>query len=140
VVPLGVVGDPSPQVLTRLLYAELSLPVELLVGEVRLGSEVEDVTLSAADNLGLDLGCLGVLFSGSAFDHLSEGSDHLLHTGTGSGAQVPGLDTGLVLTKIVEGSKVASGKIKDVDIVADSGAIMANWLAGLVLAVGVCVI
>lgn len=40
-----------------------------------------------------------------------------------SGAEVPGAHAGVVITEVFEGNEVALGKVEDVDVVADGGAI-----------------
>jgi hypothetical protein len=139
-VALRVVGDPSPQILACLLNAELRLPAKLLVGEIGLGGEVQDIALSAADNLAVKLGCLTLSFAGIALNDLSESSHHLLNTGASSRAQVPGLDTGLVLAEVLEGSKVTTGEIEDVDVVTDGCSVMANGVAVLIFTVRIIVV
>ena len=53
-----------------------------------------------------------------------EGVDHLVHGAALSGAQVPGADTGVVGTEVVEGLEVAVGKVQDVDVVTDGGSVV----------------
>ncbi|KAJ6444934.1 LOW QUALITY PROTEIN: putative quinone oxidoreductase [Purpureocillium lavendulum] len=119
-VALGVVVDPAPQVLARLLHGELRLPLELLVGQRRVGRQVQDVTRSARDHL------VGQV----AADDGAKGLDHLEHGAAAAGAQVPGLDARLVLAQVVEGDEVAPRQVDDVDSVAVMSADGAQKLNG----------
>lgn len=112
-VSLGVVADPSPKVLTSLLHGELSLPLQLLVGQLGVGSQVQDITGSASDDLVLQV----------AADDVAESLDDLEDGAASAGAQVPGLDTGLLGAEVVEGLQVASSKIHHVDVVSDGGSV-----------------
>lgn len=112
-VSLGVVADPSPQVLTCILHLQLRLPVQLLVGQAGVGRQVEHITLPPVNNLVVEV---------SAHDR-AERLDHLENGGSPSGAQVPGLHTGLVRPQVVERDKVALGKVAYVDVIADGGAV-----------------
>lgn len=93
-VALRVVMDPAPQVLAGLLHGKLRLPVELLVGQRGVGRQVQNITRPAGDNLVLEV----------AADDGAEGIDHLEHGAAAAGAQVPGLDAGLLLAEVVEGN------------------------------------
>ena len=64
-------------------------------------------------------------------NNLAEGLDHLEHCATTTGAEVPGLDTRLVLAEIVERGKVTAGKIEDVDVVANRSAILGGVVCGM---------
>jgi hypothetical protein len=112
-VTLGVVLNPSPEVIAGLLHGELGLPVELLVGEGRVGSKIENVSLSSGTDL------VGKI----ATDDLAEGLDNLKDSAATSGTQVPCLDTGLVLAQVVEGHQVTAGKVDNVDVVSDGSAV-----------------
>lgn len=112
-VTLGVVLDPAPEVVTGLLHGELRLPVKLLVGQGGVRGKIEDIALSS----GVDL--VGEVTA----DDLAEGLDNLKHGAATAGTQVPGLDTGLVLAEVVESDEVTTGKIDNVDVVADGGAV-----------------
>jgi hypothetical protein len=113
-VTLGVVADPFPEVLAGLLHGELCLPLELLVGEGGVGGQVEDVAVAA----GVDL--VGEV----AADDGAEGLDDLEDGAAAAGTEVPGLQTGLVLSEVLEGDKMAAGEIKDVDVIADGSAVV----------------
>lgn len=86
-VPLGVVLDPAPQVGAGVLERELRLPAQLLVGERRIGRQVQHVSLPALDDL------VGEV----APDDVAKGLDHLKDGAAAAGTQVPRLDAGLVL-------------------------------------------
>jgi hypothetical protein len=122
-VALRVVADPAPEILACLLHGELGLPVELRVGQGRVSSEIQDVTVTAGVD---DIGEITA-------DSGAEGLDHLEDGGATARAQVPGLNTGFLLTKVVEGDKVALGEIQDVDVVSDSGAVAGCVVYGLPL-------
>ena len=59
-----------------------------------------------------------------ATDGGGEGLDHLADGAALAGAEVPGADTGVVLTEVVERCEVAVGEVEDVDVVADGGAVL----------------
>lgn len=112
-VALGVVADPPPKVLAGVLHLPLRLPVQLLVGQARVGRQVEHVTLPPLDDI-----------VGQVATHdLAERLDHLEHRGATAGAQVPRLDAGLVLAQVVESDQMALGEVAHVNVVADGGAI-----------------
>jgi hypothetical protein len=54
----------------------------------------------------------------------AEGLDHLEHGGPASGTEVPGFNTGILVTQVVERDEVAVGEVEDVDVVANGGAIL----------------
>lgn len=112
-VTLGVVLNPAPEVVASLLHGELRLPVELLVGQRGVRGKIEDIALSS----GVDL--VGEVTA----DDLAEGLDNLKDGAAAAGTQVPCLDTGLVLTEVVESDEVTAGKVDNVDVVADGGAV-----------------
>lgn len=58
-----------------------------------------------------------------ATNDLAEGVDHLKDGAAAAGAQVPSLDTGLVIAEVVQGDEVALGEVDDVDIIADGGTV-----------------
>lgn len=113
-VALGVVRHPVPEILAGILQGQLRLPVELLVGARRVGSEIQNIALSARHNL---------VWQVTAHD-LAEGIDHLENGAATSRAEVPCLETRLLLTQVVEGDQVATGKIDDVDVVTDGSSIL----------------
>jgi hypothetical protein len=112
-VTLGVVLDPSPKIIAGFLHSELGLPVELLVGEGRVGSKIENVSLSSGTDL------VGKV----ATNDLAEGVDNFKDGAATAGSQVPCLDTRLVLTEVVKGHQVTSGKVDDVDVVSNGSAV-----------------
>lgn len=112
-VTLGVVVDPPPQICAGILHLQLSLPVQLLVGQARVGREIENVTLSTLNHIVLQI----------AANHGTECLDHLEDSATATRAQVPSLETGLACAQVVKRSQVTLGKIAHVDVVADSGSI-----------------
>lgn len=112
-VSLGVVADPPPEVLTGLLHGELSLPVQLGVGQSRVGSQIQDIAGSAGNDLVFQIAPND---SAECLDDLEDGA-------ATARAQVPGLDTGLVGAKVVESDQVASGKIDNVNVVSDGGSV-----------------
>lgn len=112
-VTLGVVADPFPEVVAGLLHSELGLPVELLVGEGGVGSEIENVSLSSRADL------VGEI----AANDLAEGLDDLKDSASTAGTQVPCLDTGLVLTQVVKSDKVAAGKVNNVNVVSNGSTV-----------------
>ena len=112
-VALGVVVHPSPQVLTRLLHGKLRLPVQLLVRQRGVGCQIENIALSTR----LDL--VGQVPA----NNLAESLDHLENGAAAARAQVPRLDTGLVLAEVVEGDEVTVGKIDDVDVIANGSSV-----------------
>lgn len=112
-VTLGVVADPFPEVVAGLLHCELGLPAELLVGEGRVGSEVENVSLSSRFDL------VGEI----AANDLAEGLDNLKDSASTAGTQVPCLDTRLVLAQVVKSDKVAAGKVNNVNVVSNGSTV-----------------
>lgn len=112
-ITLGVVLDPAPEVVASLLHGKLRLPVELLVSQGGVGGKVKDITLSSGVNL------VGEVTA----DDLAECLDDLKDGAATAGTQVPCLDAGLVLAEVVEGDEVTTGKIDNVDVVADGGAV-----------------
>lgn len=112
-VTLRVVVDPPPQVCAGILHLELGLPVQLLVGQARVGRQVENVTLSALYHIVLEI----------AAHHGAECLDHLEHGAAATRAQVPSLETRLARAQVVQRSQVTLGKITDVDVVADGSSV-----------------
>lgn len=102
-----------PEVLTGLLHGELGLPFQLGVGEGRVGGEVEDVTLSSRSDLIRKI----------TTDNLAEGLDDLKDGAASARAQVPGLDAGLLLSEVVQSNEMASGKVDNVDVISNGGAV-----------------
>lgn len=102
-----------PEVVAGFLHGELGLPLQLGVGEGRVGGEIEDVTLSSRGDL------VGKITA----DNLAESLDDLEDGAASARAQVPGLDTGLLLAEVVQSDKMASGKVDDVDVVSNGGAV-----------------
>lgn len=93
-VALGVVVDPPPQVGAGILHLQLGLPVQLLVGQAGVGCEVENITLSALDDVVLEI----------AANHCTKGLDHLEDSAATARAQVPGFEAGLAVTQVVQRS------------------------------------
>jgi hypothetical protein len=112
-VTLGVVADPFPEVIAGLLHGELGLPVELLIGEGGVGSEIEDISLSSRADL------VGEITA----DDLAEGLDDLENGASTAGTQVPCLDTGLVLAEVVKRDKMAAGKVNNVNVVSNGSTV-----------------
>ena len=98
-VALRVVADPAPQVIASLLHGQLGLPLKLLVGQSRVGSQVKDIALAATYDFIWQI----------AADDFAESLDDLKNSAATSRAQVPGLDSRLLLAKVVEGNQVAAG-------------------------------
>lgn len=113
-VSLGVVLGPPPEILARILERPLGLPAQLAVGAGRVGGEVEDVTGTAGRNH------VGEI----AADSGTKGLDHLEDSAALAGSEVPGAHAGVVLAEVVEGLEVAVGEVEDVDVVADSSAVV----------------
>lgn len=110
---MGVILDPSPEILAGLLHGEFGLPVEFLVGQSRVGGKIQDIPLSTSDNLILQV----------ASDNGTESLDHLEYGAAAARAKVPGLDARLFFAQVVESDKVASSEVEDVDVIADGGAV-----------------
>lgn len=123
-VSLGVVADPPPEVLAGLFHGELSLPLQLLVGQLGVGSQVQDITGSASNDLVLQVSA----------DDVAESLDDLKDGATTAGTQVPGLDTGLLGAEIVEGLQVASSKIHNVNVVSDGGSVTGGVVCRIIRA------
>jgi hypothetical protein len=49
--------------------------------------------------------------------------DHFKDRGPAAGTQVPGSDTGVLVSQVVECCEVTFGEINDVDVVTDCGAV-----------------
>lgn len=113
-VALRVVVGPAPEILARALHGQLRLPVELLVGEGRVGRQIQHITLAAGNHL------VGQI----AADSLGEGLDDVEDGAAAAGAKVPGLDTGLVLAQVLQGGEMAAGEVENVDVVADGGSVL----------------
>ena len=113
-VPRRVVRHPAPEVGTGVLQGQLCLPLQLLVGERGVGREVEHVPEPPVDDLVREV----------AADRGAEGLDHLEDGAAAAGAQVPGLDTGVVLPEVFQGSQVATCEVEDVDVVANGSAVL----------------
>ena len=113
-IPLRVVLRPPPQIITRILQRPLCLPPQLLVRLGRIRRQIKHVTCSTLDDLVREV----------AANTLREGFDHVEDGGPATGAKVPSIDAGLLLTKVVEGSKVALREVEDMDVVPDCGAVV----------------
>ena len=113
-VPLGVVLHPPPKVGAGILQGELCLPLQLLVGQRWVGGKVEHVSESPVNDLVWQI----------AANDVAEGLDHLKDCASATGAQVPGLDAGLVLAEVVEGGQMATREVEDVNVVANGSAVL----------------
>jgi hypothetical protein len=56
-------------------------------------------------------------------DNFAECVDHLEDRAATSRAQVPGSNTGFLFSEVVQGSKMALGKVDNVDVVSNSGTV-----------------
>lgn len=92
----------------------LGLPLELGVGQGRVGGQVKDVTVPAGANL------VGQLPT----DGLGKGLDHVIHGRALARSQVPGLGAGSLGVKVVERDNVTTGEIEDVDVVTNSRSVL----------------
>jgi hypothetical protein len=92
----------------------LSLPTEFGVGQARVGGEIQDITITARSNL----------VGKATANGMTEGLDHVKNSRTLAGPKIPGLDTRLLLTKIVESDQVSLGKIQNMDVVTDGCTIL----------------
>lgn len=113
-VSLRVIVNPSPQILTSLLHRQLRLPVQLLVCQCRVRCEVEHVTRSPGADLVWEI----------ATNNLAEGIDDIIDGAAATGAEVPCLDTRLVLAEVVQSLEVALGKIDNVDVITNGGTVL----------------
>mgnify|MGYP006976761522 CR=1 FL=1 len=112
-VALRVVLDPAPQIRASILERASRLPLQLLIGQGGIGGQVQDVAVPPADNF------IGEI----AADNLAEGLDHFEDSAATAGTQVPGADTRLVLSQVVESGQVAVGKVEDVDVITNRSAV-----------------
>ena len=87
----------------------MSLPTEFGVGQGWVGGEIQDIAITARSNLVRKVTTNG----------MTEGLDHVKNSRALAGSQIPGLDTRLLLTKIVESDQVTLGKIQNMDVVTD---------------------
>jgi hypothetical protein len=113
-IPLRIVLCPLPQIRTRILKSQLSLPVQLLVGERRVSRQIQDIAVPSWSNLVCKI----------SSDDMAECLDHLEYSGTTSTAQVPCLDTGLLFAQVVERLEMAAREVEHVDVIADRGAVL----------------
>jgi hypothetical protein len=113
-VALRIILGPAPKVVARVFHRAFRLPAELLVGPRGVRGEIEDIAGPSLDDLVWQI----------AADRFGEGLDHLKDGRPAASAQIPGADTGLLGAEIVEGCKVALCEIQDVNIVADSRAVV----------------
>lgn len=113
-VTLGVVLGPEPKVLAGLLEGTLGGPAELGGSAVGVGSQVQNVTGTTGGNL------VGEVTADSG----GEGADHLVDGAALAGTQVPGTDTGVVGTKVVQGLQVTVSQVENVDVVTDGSAVV----------------
>ncbi|KKA16118.1 hypothetical protein T310_10316, partial [Rasamsonia emersonii CBS 393.64] len=91
-VSLRVVPRPAPEVLTRLFERPLGLPAQLLVRPRRVRRQVQHVTRTARSNLVWQV----------TAHRGREGADHLVDSAATASTQVPGANTRLVRTQVVE--------------------------------------
>jgi hypothetical protein len=113
-VSIGVVLSPAPEILAGVVESLLRLPSQLLQSEAGVGSQIENVALSALHDLIRQLPA----------DGIAEGLDHFEHSAALASSQVPGLDTGTLLTEVVQSDEMALGKILDVDVVANGSSVL----------------
>lgn len=98
-VPLRVVLGPPPQIITRILQRVRRLPAELFVRTCRIGSQIKHIALSSANDFVREIPA----------HRLGECLDHVEDCAASASAQVPGPDTGVVLTEMVDCDGVAAG-------------------------------
>ena len=123
-VSLGVVLGPEPQVLAGVLEGALGSPAKLVVGAGGVGSQVQDVTVTAGSNL------VGEVATNGG----GKGADHLVDGAALAGTKVPGADTGVVCAQVVQSLEVTVGQIEDVDVVTDSGTVVGGVVCAVKLA------
>ncbi len=112
-VSLRVIANPSPEILTRVLKSELSLPRQLLVRTCWVGSQIQHITCSSRYHF---------VFQGVP-DDLLEGVDHLEDCTATARAQVPGSNAGVGFAEVVKSCEMAFCEIDDVDIITDCGSV-----------------
>ena len=112
-IPLRIVFRPAPQIPTRVFQRMLGRPAQLLIGEGRVGGEVEHIARSASDDL---IGHFSADGDAKGFDHLQDGT-------SSSGPEVPCSHARAAVAEIVERHEVAPGEVEDVDVIADGGAV-----------------
>lgn len=113
-VTLWIVLNPAPEVGAGILQRQLCLPTQLLVGKGRVSSEIQNVALSALDNL------VGKITP----NNVAKGLDHLENCAAAAGSQIPCLDTRLVVSQVLERRKVPARKVQHVDVIANCRAIL----------------
>lgn len=113
-VSLRVVLGPPPQIRASILQRALRLPAQLLVGSGWVGSQIEHVTCSSADDLVWKIPTHG----------MTEGLDHVEDSAALAGTQVPCAHARVVRAEVVEGDEVTFCQVKNVDVVADGGTVL----------------
>jgi hypothetical protein len=108
-VTFWIILSPTPQILTSVFQGALSLPSELGVGQSRISSKVQYISITARSNLVREI----------TANSMTKCFDHVEHRRAFTGPEIPGFDAGLLLSKIVERNQVTLGKIQYVDIVTD---------------------
>jgi hypothetical protein len=113
-VSLRVVLGPAPKILASIFKRALGTPAELSVGAGSIGSKVENITSTARSDL------VGKV----AADGGGEGLDHLVDGAAPASTQVPCADTRVVLAEVIKSREVAVRQVEDVNVVADSSAVL----------------
>lgn len=103
---------PSPEVDTHVVQGPFSLPVELLIGEGRIGSQVRHISRTTRHN---DIGQVPT-------NSLAESTDHLQDSVANSSSQVVGLAlvvvAGLFPFDLLERSYMSIGTIDNMQVIA----------------------
>jgi len=110
-VSLGVIANPSPEILTSILKCELGPPAQLLVGTSGIGCQIKNIACSSLNNIVLE----------RVSNDFAEGVDHLEDSAAAARSEIPCSDTGMLLSEVVEGCEMALSEIDYVDVVADCG-------------------
>lgn len=113
-IPLNIILRPPPQILARLLERQLRLPSELPIRPPGITRQIQHVAGAPPHDL------IRQVPSHSR----REGLHHLEDGRALAGAEVPGAHAGAVFAEVVERHEVPAGEVQDVDVVADSGAVV----------------
>ena len=93
-ITLRVVLSPSPQVLTSIDQGPLCLPAQFFVGAAWITGQIQNISCSSANNLVWKI----------PSNRFGESFDHLKDCRPFTCAQVPGSNTWVVVTQVVQGS------------------------------------
>lgn len=108
-VSLRVILRPPPQIVAGILERSLRLPAKLLVRACWVGRQIEDVSRSSTNDFVWKVPA----------NRMTERLDHVVNRAALAGSQIPGPNSRVVASQMVQSNQVAFCKVENVDVVAN---------------------